>query len=206
MRLYRIAREAYPGFDGEGARIEGGRWNSPGVPVVYTAESRALAALERLAWTDPAAVPKDLRLYEIELDDPVDLEVVPLGVVPSAWLDPDHPFCREMGNRWIQSQRSLVLQVPSSIIPEEANFLLNPVHPASAGIRIRASRRFRFDARLLKRHPNADHAGRIARDPEHPDRSSRSVRRRRGPRIAMIRPRKTKRAAAWAARFRIHRS
>ena len=67
MRVWRIARERYDPLSGEGARLYGGRWNSPGRPVVYAAGHSALAVLEALVWTDPEDVPDDLRLFELEI-------------------------------------------------------------------------------------------------------------------------------------------
>ncbi|HEU0078456.1 MAG TPA: RES domain-containing protein [Longimicrobiaceae bacterium] len=149
MRLWRIARSAYPALDGEGARIAGGRWNSKGIPIVYTAGSRALAALEVLAWTDPEDVPSDYEMVEIDVPEGASLEVVDPGQLPPDWRKPRNQACRAVGDAWASAGRSAVLQVPSALIPEEPNFLINPRHSEAAGIRRVVSRPFSFDPRLL---------------------------------------------------------
>lgn len=149
MRVWRIARSAYPALDGEGARISGGRWNSKGIPVVYTAGSRALAMLEVLAWTDPEDVPKDYEIKEIVVPEGITVEVVDPHELPPDWRKPRSPACRAVGDAWAGAERSLVLQVPSALVPEEPNFLLNPRHAAAANVRVVVCRPFSFDPRLL---------------------------------------------------------
>jgi RES domain-containing protein len=149
MRVWRIARSAYPALDGEGARIAGGRWNSKGIPVVYTAGSRALAMLEVLVWTDPADVPKDYEMKEIVVPEGITVEGVTPHELPPDWRKPRNTACRAVGDAWASAGRSLVLQVPSALIPEEPNFLINPRHPAAADVRVVVSRPFSFDPRLL---------------------------------------------------------
>ena len=150
MRVWRIARECYAPLDGEGARLMGGRWNSAGRPVVYTAQTAALAVLEVLVWTDPEDVPDDLRLFGIEL--PADASVVRLsaGSLPATWTEPGSPECVTLGDRWLATADSLALEVPSAVLPEERNLLINPRHPDATRVRIAESRPFAFDVRLLK--------------------------------------------------------
>jgi len=132
-------------LDGEGARLHGGRWNSPGMPVVYTAGSRALAVLELLVWTDPDTLPAELHLFEIDVPD----EAVAVAELPPDWQRPRHSACRELGDAWAASARTLLLSVPSAVIPEEPNHLLNPAHPGMSSVRVVGSRPFAFDPRLL---------------------------------------------------------
>lgn len=150
MRVWRIARKCYAPLDGEGARLMGGRWNSAGRPVVYTAQTAALAVLEVLVWTDPEDVPDDLRLYEIEL--PADASIARLdpGSLPATWTEPGSPECMSLGDPWLATADSLALEVPSAVLPEERNLLINPRHPDAARVRIADSRPFAFDLRLLK--------------------------------------------------------
>lgn len=139
MLVWRICREPYADLSGEGARLYGGRWNSPGRPLVYTAETAALAVLEvrvhlDLDWD---LLPDDYILVAISLP-PLTLETI--ANLPS---DPV-----ATGDAWLASGRSALLQVPSFIVPESRNVLLNPNHADAAGLSIESTRPFVFDERL----------------------------------------------------------
>ena len=150
MRAWRIARAAHRALDGEGARLAGGRWNSPGVPVVYASSTLSLAALEYLVHVDIGDVPDDLVALEIEVPDDGGSLEIRLDRLPSDWNRvEDHPACVESGDEWAAAADALLLAVPSAIIPEELNLMINPAHPAAERIRIPSSRRFAFDPRLL---------------------------------------------------------
>lgn len=150
MRVWRIARECYAPLDGEGARLLGGRWNSPGRPVVYTSRTAALCVLEVLVWTDPEDVPDDLRLYEIEVPDHARIERLPAGALPPSWTEPGSPECIAPGDRWLAAGDALALEIPSAVLPEEPNLLINPRHADAAGVHVVDSRAFTFDLRLLR--------------------------------------------------------
>lgn len=139
--VWRLAREVHGGLDGEGARRYGGRWNSPGRPAVYAAETAALAVLEVRVHLDLPLdlLPADYRLISIDLGT-ADIEHAP----PEAVDDP-----RTYGDRWLIEVRSAVLRVPSVIVPEEWNALINPRHPDAALVSINGMRPFRFDPRLF---------------------------------------------------------
>jgi RES domain-containing protein len=150
MRLWRLARRVHSALDGEGARRAGGRWNSPGVPVVYTSGTLSLAVLELLAHTDPDLVPDDLRAFEIEVPDSLTADVLDAGKLPSNWRKlPNHPACRAIGDSWVKRQNHAILGVPSALVPEELNYLINPTHPDAARIRVARDRAFSFDSRLF---------------------------------------------------------
>jgi RES domain-containing protein len=146
-RIVKSARTA-TAFDGEGARLYGGRWNSPDTPMVYTAQNQSLAALELLVHLSAAqlllsysSIPVDFDLAWVEVVDP--------GALPSDWRAyPPPTALQELGDRWIAEQRSAVLQVPSALIPAELNFLLNPNHPDFAQVTIGPPTPFQFDPRL----------------------------------------------------------
>ncbi len=127
------------------ARVFGGRWNSPGRPVVYAASSAALAVLEIRVHLDlpPQMLPDDYVLLTIDLDG------IP---VESVLALPANP--RDFGDAWLREGRTPILQVPSTIVPESANFLLNPVHPLARRTAIVAQSPFLFDARLWSDEPN----------------------------------------------------
>jgi RES domain-containing protein len=152
MRVWRIAASAYDPLDGEGARRFGGRWSSPGQPVVYTAEHLSLAALEVLVHTDPDLLPLDLAAFEIEVPDGLSVARVPLAALPDDWKDlPAHPACRAIGDRWLAAGEAPLLAVPSAIIPVETNYLIASTEAAGSGVRVVDVRPFSFDGRLLRR-------------------------------------------------------
>jgi RES domain-containing protein len=140
------ARDA---FDGEGARRYGGRWNSVGTPLIYASEHKSLAALEILVHVDLLR-PPFYKAFSFEYDDGL-LERIPLAKMPKLWREaPPGPATMQIGDEWIRETRSAVLVVPSVIIPEEWNCLLNPTHPDFRKIKIASATDFAFDPRLLK--------------------------------------------------------
>ncbi len=147
-RIVSETRAANP-FDGAGARRFGGRWNSPGLPAVYTACSRALAALEVLVHLPRPAPPVRFRLFSVEF--PVDwIEVVKDPAILRAATSPSiQKQTQRFGDHWLRETRSAALRVPSAVIPDEPNFILNPVHPAFARLAWDQGKLFAFDPRLL---------------------------------------------------------
>lgn len=138
MLAWRLCRRLHADLSGEGARIFGGRWNSPGRPVVYLAEHPALAALE-------VRVHLDLP-FELLPDDYVLLSVaVPEGSLHEISAATD---TARTGNAWLAGRKSAALRVPSVLVPHAFNILLNPLHPDAADARVASSEPFRFDPRL----------------------------------------------------------
>lgn len=144
------ARYAASAFDGEGARLAGGRWTSPGLAVVYTAENAALAALEMLVHLDAAARPAYVL---IPCTFPRDIVLrLDRRRLPPAWRSYPAPAAlQQLGDAWLKSGASAVLDVPSVVIDMQSNYLLNPGHPAFGKIRIGTPGPFDFDSRLLKK-------------------------------------------------------
>lgn len=150
MLVWRITRAAHQALDGEGARLNGGRWNPEGVAVVYASTTLSLAALEYLAHVDPEDVPGDLVAMSIEVPDDLPEERIRVPDLPADWNRvPDHPACVERGDAWARAARTALLRVPSALLPEEENVLLNPRHPDAARIVVGPTRPFAFDPRLL---------------------------------------------------------
>jgi RES domain-containing protein len=150
VRLYRICRAPYRALDGEGARLYGGRWNSPGSPVVYASSSLALAALEYLVHLDPDYAPADLIALALDVPDTASADEVPGSALPVGWAQvADHPACVAAGDAWLNRGATLLLRVPAAPIPDEHNVLINPRHAEAAQVRIVAERPFAFDPRLL---------------------------------------------------------
>ena len=135
-------------MDGEGAKVAGGRWNPPGLPVVYLAESRALAALEMLVHLDRLARQMPMVIIQVEFPDSLIRKVFPEDL-PEDWnLAAGADPLRRQGADWLRGMQSFAMRVPSVVIPEEANFLINPRHPDAALIKVSKPVPWRFDARL----------------------------------------------------------
>lgn len=149
MLVHRLCRAAHTALDGEGASLVGGRWNSPGRPAVYTSAHLSLAALEYLIHLEVHRAPPDLVALTIEIPDRPISTLRAEGLPPGWNRIADHPWCAAYGDAWIAERRSVSLRVPSAIIPEEQNLILNPAHPDFAQVTIVAERRFQFDPRLL---------------------------------------------------------
>jgi RES domain-containing protein len=145
------ARHAAHAFDGEGARLEGGRWNPRGIPVVYMADHPALAALEAFVNLKAAAAKIEFVIFRVEIPAEVPLLELAIADLPLRWRD--EPPTREtmaIGEKWIREGRAAVHKVPSVLVPGAANFVLNPRHPAASRVRIGAVVRFSFDPRMWK--------------------------------------------------------
>ncbi len=153
MEVFRLSKSLYANdLTGFGAKKYGARWNPKGVAVNYAASSRALATLEFLVhMTDFEAIPK-LRMLTIEIPGTPKITKIAESSLPPDWKHYEPPAAlAEMGRQWASSRESLVLAVPSVVIPSESNFLINPEHPDFQGVRITFSEDFYFDERLLKR-------------------------------------------------------
>ena len=132
ITAYRIVKKQWAGnaFDGEGARLYGGRWNSRGQSCVYLAGSESLAILEILVHLDNARQITYYALFSVELDEK-DIMLLDHDSLPHNWQeDPAPADTADLGDEWLSSQSSLALCVPSSIVTRERNFLLNVDHPA----------------------------------------------------------------------------
>lgn len=150
-RAYRIIkrRHAKSAFDGEGARLAGGRWNSPGVRAVYLSSTLSLAAIELFVHLGEDAAALDFVYFEVTIP-----EIVPLTRTtrpPRGWrAEPPGMPSMQFGDRWLRERRTALLEVPSVIIPTETNLVLNPLHSAARRLRIDAPRPFLFDSRMWK--------------------------------------------------------
>src|SRR5262245_51366474 len=128
--LWRIARRPFA-LDraGAGARDAGGRWNAVGTAVIYTGRTIGIAALEKFVHLS-GVVPPDLVLARVDVPDGASAETPGLADLPGGWNAVRHgPLSIQFGTRWAREKRSLVLYVPSAIIPEESIGILNPHHP-----------------------------------------------------------------------------
>lgn len=155
--VWRIATDtpAYEADDlsGAGARATGGRWNEAGIAVVYASESRALACLETVVHLNAAGLPLNRYLVAVTIPDDVwaDARTETPASLPVGWdAEPAGKVSIQFGTAWVRSGRSALLLVPSVIVPEEANLLINPAHADSARITAVKQRRWLYDPRLAK--------------------------------------------------------
>lgn len=146
---YRICDERYPLFDGLGAMREGGRWNSPGLPVIYASLSQSCAMLEILAHTNIGKVPKHHKLIMIEIPVELTIETVAQQTLPG-WDHRNQQASRTFGDEWINSQRSVALIVPSVIATHDQNLVINLSHPEFLHITKTEPESIRWDDRLFK--------------------------------------------------------
>ena len=151
MHVYRLIRAQWAdqALGGEGARRYGSRWNPKGVPMVYTASTLSLAALEPLVHFAIDTAPLDYVALTIRVPDG-GFEHVAADALPLDWDATQAPTaCQELGARWANATQSLGLAVPSAVIPSEDNVLLNPLHRDFAKVMVEKQEPFRFDSRLL---------------------------------------------------------
>ncbi len=138
-------------LSGAGAEITGGRWNEPGMPMLYCAQSRALACLETMVHLNTVDLPLNRYLVEIEIPDDIwaAAQVETPASLPVGWeARPAGRVSLAFGSEWIASRRSLILVVPSVIVHEESAILINPRHPDLGRLGARKVRRWEYDARL----------------------------------------------------------
>ena len=143
------ARFADVAFSGEGARRYGGRWNRKGVPLVYTAGSQSLAMLELLVQDEPLRA----RYMTIPAQIPADLTIARLSreQLPTDWRDAGAvETLRALGTEWAAGLATAVLAVPSAVVPDETNYLLNPRHPDFGRIALGTARELITDLRLAR--------------------------------------------------------
>jgi len=153
ISAWRIVKQklAKTAFSGEGARVYGGRWNTPGRSVIYTAESRALALAEILVHLEfPLALSRYV-VFQVEIDESY-VTCLDLGKLPKNWrAEPAPKRPQALGDGWVASGISAVLQVPSAVVAGEFNYLLNPLHPDFSKLVIHDPERFSIDRRLVNR-------------------------------------------------------
>jgi RES domain-containing protein len=154
MEVYRICLEEYSqDLYASGYR---GRWNLKGSFVIYTAGSRALACLENVVHRSGEGLKSIFKVVVIDVPDALALERIPAEQLAPEWhKTKNYPLCQPLGEAWYQGRSSAVLQVPSSIIPHEYNYILNTRHPDFKAIRILRLEDFDFDPRIKDSDPGA---------------------------------------------------
>lgn len=155
VNVWRIASDTpdYTAEDlgGKGAEISGGRWNRPGMPMVYCSTNIALAALETVVHLNAGALPLNRILVRIDIpDDLWDARMNSLvNLLPFGWdVLPAGKVSLDIGDGWLRSNSAALFEVPSAIVPEESNVLINPRHPDAGRITSVKTRRWTYDGRL----------------------------------------------------------
>ena len=143
MRAFRLTRAKFAAFSGRGSLLASGRGHWIGDPMIYCADSRALAVLETLVHTRREQIPSDYAFYKVDVED-VSIERATTERLPGDWKAEEPSDARDFGSEWMRSHRSLALLVPSVVSPEEHNLLLNPGHPNFPRARIAGPQRFRL--------------------------------------------------------------
>ncbi len=147
MDVYRITKARYA----DQLTASGGvaRWNERGQFVIYTAASRALACLENVVHRTGEGLADAFRVMIIAVPDALPIQTIVPDQLPQSWHSPEqYPVCQQMGSLWLRQGQSAVLKVPSAIIPDEWNYLLNPAHADFKHITLLRSEPFLFDPRL----------------------------------------------------------
>lgn len=153
LTIWRIVkqRHAKTAFSGEGARLYGGRWNRPGTAMVYAAGSQSLAILEMLVHLDSPDLLKRYVLFGIAVDESL-VTKLDRTALPKNWKkDPAPTKVQAIGDAWATGFESVVLSVPSVLVPSESNFLINPRHPDFSRLSVGRPLSFRFDTRLASK-------------------------------------------------------
>jgi len=152
MIVYRLAvRKFAKDLSGSGARLYGGRWNSIGVPLLYTSGSRALCIAEMAVHGALSRFQNDFSMLSLKLPLKFSQREIKEKDLPSDWRAFPCPFStQKIGDQFVLDRAELVLKVPSVLVPEEFNYLLNPLHHDYSKIKINLVKVFAFDERLLQ--------------------------------------------------------
>jgi RES domain-containing protein len=149
--VYRIGKtEHIRDLSGIGASAHGGRWNPKGIGVIYTSQSRSLAALELYVNRTRAATLKGLSLATIIISETVTIKQIKVDDLPIGWNTYPAPAeLARIGAQWVKSGETLVLAVPSAVMYQECNYLINPAHPEMAQVGMGNIEDYTFDQRFL---------------------------------------------------------
>lgn len=127
------------------------RWNSKGTFVIYIAQSRALACLENLVHRSGIGNDAIFRVMLIHIPDTLRIEQLQRNKLKEDWnVFENYPYCQRIGDQWVQEGRSAIIRVPSAIVNEEYNYLINPNHPEFNKIKLKGDEPFLFDPRFQK--------------------------------------------------------
>jgi RES domain-containing protein len=149
MIFYRICKSDFKDdISGSGAKLFGSRWNSKGIPMLYTAEHISLAALEMLIHIQLTEVPVTFHVLSIFIPENASVAELKLSKLKSSWKK-DESYSAFIGDEFIRLKETLCLKVPSVVVQEEYNYLINPLHADFKKVHVTDTRQFEFDNRLF---------------------------------------------------------
>jgi len=153
MIVYRLAKSKYSnGLSGKGAEKTGGRWNSKGVEMVYTSESRALCTAEIAVHIPLGIMPKDFKLISVEIPDSIKIFELSVNDLPKDWNSIPHSGkTQELGDKFIRENKHTVMKVPSAVVQGDFNYLINSNHEDAKNVKIIKLESFVFDQRMFLR-------------------------------------------------------
>ncbi len=153
MQVFRIAKTRHiRDLSGTGAVLYGGRWNQKNIPIIYVAENRALATVEYLVHIPLSIIPNNLSIACFEIPDDIIPEQVSIAMLPKNWrVYPAPGKLADLGSEWALAKRSLLLRVPSVVVGDQFNLLINPKHPEMTRVTISRIERYSFNRRLLRK-------------------------------------------------------
>lgn len=149
MKIYRVGWSKYASdLTGEGAKLFGGRWNHKTIPCIYTSESRALALLEYTVNVNIEEIPRALSITTFEITSK-GIKIIKESDLPGNWTHSPAPSAtKDFGTHLLKTSSSAIIKLPSSVINEEFNYLLNPLHAESKYFKIIEIKDFIYDVRI----------------------------------------------------------
>ena len=153
MIVFRLILERYgSALSGKGAKIAGGRWNSAGIEMIYTSESRSLSTAEVAVNLDMGKLPSGYEMVSIFIPDDIAITMIPAENLPENWKKfPFYNFTQDIGDQFILQNLYAVMKVPSAVVKGDFNYLINPRHPDFERIEIVKKEPYEFDERFYKR-------------------------------------------------------
>jgi len=161
VKIWRVCRKQFAArpLDGKGGLLAAGRWHTPRRLVAYASDSLALASLEVLVHCDLDLLPSDLIAVEIDVSAEVQVAELTSSDLPRAWRRYPAPrSLQQLGNSWLDEVETALLRIPSTVVPTECNYLINPAHPDFKMIRVVRRFKFAFDERLTSESKPANSA------------------------------------------------
>ena len=151
MEVFRLSREQYADtLSGAGAAIKGGRWNSIGFELLYTASNRSLAMAEVAVHFTLATLPDDYMMVTIDIPDDLPIKEIEGKDLPLNWNSFPHPAStQKLGDQFILENKYCVAKIPSVVTKGDFNFLINPNHKGFKSISISETEKFPFDKRIF---------------------------------------------------------
>jgi len=152
VKIYRVTKKEFvKDLTGEGARLYGGRWNKKGRSMLYFSEHLSLCVLEMLTRIDFEFLSEDYAFIEVEIPEKLIASLEKASSVSRKWrTDPPTVATQEFGSKWLASEANVALTVPSSVLPNERNILVNPNHRLISKLKITNSGKLDLDSRVMK--------------------------------------------------------